>query len=97
LDHVPNEELTIGQAPDEASSLGAILEFALSYNAYEVHGSSHAAAQIANRRASRTLDDLRTCLFFEARRWRHFGEDPDAEAERYIRGIVRKIRVRLSA
>jgi hypothetical protein len=40
---------------------------------------------------------LRTCLFFEQRRWRHFGDEPDEEAMEYIRSVVQKIRAKLAA
>ena len=42
-------------------------------------GVVRAGAKIANERRDSTLTDLRTCLFFECRRWRHYGDDPDEE------------------
>ena len=44
-----------------------------------------------------TLTDLRTCLFFEQRCWRHAGWDPDEETMQYIRGIVEKIRYKIAS
>ena len=35
---------------------------------------------------------LRACLFFEARRWRHYGDDPGPESLAYWRELVGKIR-----
>ncbi|MEY4182682.1 MAG: hypothetical protein RLZZ217_1308 [Planctomycetota bacterium] len=43
------------------------------------------------------MRDLRACLFFEQRRWRHFGDEPDAEAMADIRGLVEAIRERVAA
>ena len=53
-------------------------------------------AEIANARRHNSLTDLRTCLFFEQRRWRHFGEDPEGEDMAYIREVVEKIRGRVA-
>ena len=75
--------------------------FALSFDGYEHHGSYARCADIANRWEAaykknrsrpRSLDDLRTCLFFEQRRWRHFDAFPDTEAMRYIRSLLTEIR-----
>ncbi|WP_197446870.1 hypothetical protein [Tautonia plasticadhaerens] len=52
---------------------------------------------MANQERDATLIDLRTCLFFEFQRWRHYGDEPDEEAEPYIRSLVSKIRERVSA
>ncbi len=38
------------------------------------------------------LDDLRTCLFFEQRRWRHFDRHPDEKSMTYIRALVEAVR-----
>lgn len=52
--------------------------------------------EIANSRRHSTLTDLRTCLFFEQRRWRHHGEAPDAEGMAYIRDLMEQIHERVS-
>jgi len=91
---IATDDLTVGDVPSEGATLDEILEFAHTYNAYEEQGNFHIAAEIANRRADDSLEDLRTCLFFEARRWRHFGDDPDPGAEQYIRSVVAPVRPR---
>ena len=93
---IPNSHLSLSDVPGLDADLDEIIVFAHTFDAYEYHGSFEAAAEIANRHASDTLTDLRTCLFFEIRRWRHFGQDPDPEADRYIRGLVAEIRRRVS-
>jgi hypothetical protein len=35
-----------------------------------------------------SLGDLRCCLFFEQRRWRHYGYGFDEETQRYARELV---------
>jgi hypothetical protein len=91
-----NAALTLSDVPDPGAPWEVIWEFALSYGGYEKAGSLPACAEIANSRRNETLDDLRTCLFFEQRRWRHFGEEPDGEDLEYIRELVKQIRDRIS-
>lgn len=38
------------------------------------------------------LSVLRACLFYEQRRWRHFGDYPDPAAQEYQRALVSGIR-----
>ncbi len=66
--------------------------FALQFDGYKECGSAEACAAIANAGRDNTLTELRTCLFFEQRRWRHFGEEPDEAGMVYILGLVAKIR-----
>jgi len=39
-----------------------------------------------------SLTELRTCLFFEQRRWHHFGEDPNGQSGTYIHALLEGIR-----
>lgn len=93
----PEDALTVADIPDAASDWPTLIRFAHTFDAYRHHGSFEAAAHVANARRHETLADLRTCLFFEARRWRHFGEDPTPDEEAYMRGLVEKIREAVSA
>lgn len=89
---ISNEELTVAMIPSATASYGEIEEFALTYDGYNSCGSFEKCAEIANAQRHSSLDDLRTCLFFEQRRWRHFGCHPDEEATLYIRQIIERIR-----
>ena len=92
-----SEEVRISVPEPDASWLD-IWEFALTYNGYEHHGDR--TSRIGNRsleqwnqtgQVPRTLDSARTALFFEQRRFHHYGTDPDEKHERYIRGLVGRI------
>jgi|ERR1700722_481239 len=89
--------LVVSDIPSPDADWSTISEFALTFNAYEALGSLEACAEIANARTAITLTDLRTCLFYEQRRWRHFGEKPDPSSMEYIRGILEKIRAKIGA
>lgn len=97
MDQIPSNQLQLAQIPGEDASFAELCEFAHTFNGYEAFGSFEACAEIANRGEHRSLKHLRACLFFEARRWRHFGESPDDEALAEWRELVRKIRAKVVA
>ena len=97
MEIIGNDHLRLSDLPDRLAGWDEIQSFALMFDGYTVHGSFEKCAAIANERRKETLSDLRTCLFFEQRRWRHFGDHPDAAAMAYIRSILEEIRTRLSA
>lgn len=74
-----------------------IQRFALTFDAYQHWGSFERCAEVANAGHNETLTDPRTCLFFEQRRWRHFGYAPDEVSMHYIRDLVAQIRARVAA
>ncbi len=94
---ISNDELKLSDLPDPNADWETIVHFAHTIKGYELHGSFEACALIANERRHNTLTDLRTCLFFEARRYRHFGEDPDLAGMQYIRTIIEQMRAKLIA
>ncbi len=96
METISNEELSIGHLPPPSADWEVIQEFALTFNGYEAWGSFEKAAEVANNRLGSTLTELRTCLFFEQRRWRHFGDEPNDEAMAYIHELIEKIRLKVS-
>ena len=92
---IPTVQLKVSDVPADAADLENLLRFALSFDGYRHWGSFSRCAEIANVRDHGSLDKLRTCLFFEARRWHHFGDTPDEEETRYWRWLVAEIRLRL--
>jgi hypothetical protein len=86
----------LSQIPSADAAWHEIVRFAHTFDGYKYWGSHERCAEIANARRIDTLADLRTCLFFEQRRWNHFGESPDAEAMTYIRSLVAQIRAKVS-
>ena len=92
MEEIPNSELTLELIPQSNASWDEIAPFALTFDGYKEHGSFEACAEIANAHRMDTLTNARTCLFFEQRRWRHFGYEPDEESMKYIRKVVALIR-----
>ena len=101
---IASEDLGESDVPLPHAGWQQIGRFALSFNGYEWWGSFQRCAEFANLAAEtyresgglpESLTDLRTCLFFEQRRWRHFGLDPDEEAMNYIGALVEEIRNRV--
>ena len=92
---IPSNELKASSVPSQDSPLHELIDFAHTFDGYKIWGSFEKCAEIANGKDHSTLDALRTCLFFEARRWRHSGSDPDAEARTYWQHLLTEIRSRV--
>ena len=91
---IANGELGDDDIPARGDSWEALAEFALSYDGYAYWED---LPELANRVLQRwtrdrslptTLDELRACLFYEQRRWHHFGEDPAGRSARYMWALV---------
>jgi len=103
---IANADLAGSDLPSPHAEWHEIGGFALSFNGYERWGSFKKCAEIGYGGAEAfraegvlpsSLTKLRTCLFFEQRRWRHFGFDPDEKAMEYIRALVERIREEVRA
>lgn len=84
---IGNAELSVGDIPSFKETWSRIEPFALTFDGYGYWGSIDKCAEIAEKPPA-TLTDLRTCLFFEARRWAHQGKQPDAQSMKRIRALV---------
>jgi hypothetical protein len=100
LRQLGNSDLTPDQVPASDDEF-AIMKFALTFDGYRHHGSFEACADACNAAGRRyfadgrlpaTLSELRACLFFEQRRWHHYGDSPDAEARGYMGALLDAIR-----
>lgn len=89
---IGNFELTLADVPGPDASLDEIWLFALTFDGYGHCGSFGDCAEIANARRHDSLTNIRVCLFFEQRRWRHFGTEPESEDLAYFRYLVELIR-----
>ena len=103
---IASSDLRESDLPPPDAGWREIGRFALSFDGYEAWGSFGKCAEVANRwldayltdgALPESLDELRTCLFFEQRRWRHYGYDPDEEAMCYIGALLEGIRERVAA
>jgi len=95
MDIIENSELTLDQIPDSDADWWVISDFALTYDGYKKHPNGECAL-IANERRHETLDDLRTCLFFEQRIWHWQDELPEGEYLEYFRYLVNAIREKIT-
>lgn len=89
---ISNDALTLSDIPPSDADFDTLCRFGHTFDGYEEMGSFEACAAIANARSHDNLTEARACLFFEMRRWRHFGETPDEEAISYMRQLVASIR-----
>lgn len=103
---IPHGELKLPMVPSSRAEWHLIARFALTYDGYAHKGPGTAeCARIANPARARyhadgtlpdRLDHLRTCLFFEQRRYHHYGESPAGPDLRYIRALVLAIRKKVA-
>ena len=104
MDKIPNSQLLEGDVPTRRAAWIKIVPFAQSFNGYQYWGSVQKCREVANKGVelykgnkdlSQSLTDLRTCLFFEARRWKHLEKIPTPSGLKYIRALVEAIRMRV--
>lgn len=105
-EEISNTELKLSDIPGPDASWYEIARFALTFDGYGYWGSFGRCAEIGNsglksfahdRSLPPSLTELRTCLFFEQRRWHHFGDEPDDHTMVYIRALMEAIRAKVSA
>ncbi len=98
-EHIPHHDLLEEHIPRHGASWSKIVTFASTFNAYEQLQGFKPAAFAANQKALNfsacTLTDLRAALFFEYRRYNHFGYEPDAPAMVHLHALVEEIRQRM--
>jgi len=91
---IPNAELDTIAVPRRGEPWEAVSDLALSYDGYgywdDLPMLAGRVLQRWTRRRSlpHTLDELRGCLFYEQRRWHHFGEEPTGRSAEYMWAVV---------
>lgn len=98
-DQISDSALREECLPQRNAPWNEIAPFALTFNASNKLGGHKPVADIANQKARTpadcTLTELRAALFFEHRRYHHFGYEPDGAAMVHIHALVEEIRARL--
>ena len=103
---IPDEKLRVDAIPSNAAPWKTIARFALTMNGYRVIGDEE-VGKLANRVKSDfeqnqrslgglTLTEVRGCFFFEQRRFRHFGTEPEGADRIYINALLDEIRGKVS-
>ncbi len=97
---IDNAALKRAQVPGPNATWAEIEAFALTFNGHARFGSALGELTSEHRRNGTipaTLDELRGCLSFEQRRWRHQGSRPDAPGLAFIGRLLEAIRAHASA
>jgi hypothetical protein len=106
MNSIPNTLLIEKDIPSRRAAWKNILPFAHSFNGYEHWGSVKKCREVARngiilhkskQELPQSLTDLRTCLFFEARRWKHLEKNPSKAGLVYVHALVEAIRVRVQS
>lgn len=85
---ISNEALRTPDLPDQNASWQVLQRFALTFDAYEHWGSFEKCEAVALNPDFSDLVSLRTTLFYEQRRWRHYDAHPDEAGMATIRAVV---------
>lgn len=102
---IENTEITTAQIPAENADWHTLSLFAYSFDGYTQGYSNAECGSIGNSLRelyqaggvlSASLTELRIALFFEARRYHHFGWDPNAADMQYLHAVVNEIRKHVS-
>ena len=106
MDIIPNSQLIEGDIPSHRASWKKIQPFAMSFDGYKHWGSFKRCREVAEdgvklyrgqKALNQSMTDLRTCLFFEARRWKHYAKNPSKKGMEYVHILVEAIRLRVAA
>ena len=89
---VGNSELTPADIPSFKEVWPRIEPFALTFDGFKHWGSVEKCAAVAQARRPGSLTELRTCLFYETRKWQLKGRTPDAASMKFIRALLYAIR-----
>lgn len=102
---VPNDDLGASEVPPITAPWRVIGAFALTLNGYETIGQQRCgelANSVKREFLANTLSlqdlgltELRACLFFEQRRFRHFGDEPQGNDRDFINALLEAIRQRV--
>ncbi len=104
MNTIPNSHLIEADLPTRRAAWLKIIPFANSFNGYEYWGSVQKCRDVAkegvalhkeNKALNQSLTELRTCLFFEARRWKHLEKKPTKSGLEYVHALVEAIRLRI--
>ena len=100
---IESQHLSEEMFPRPGSSFADVVVFAYTFDGYAHYG-MEACANLANQTLSgyykeeslpEDVNELRACLFFEARRWMLYGSMPDTMANIYIAALIQKLKEKL--
>jgi hypothetical protein len=100
---VPNGQLRVHAVPERTDTWDAVSSFSLSYDGYAYWDDVSELATRSLRSWTRahtlpgSIDELRACLFFEQRRWHHFGEEPNGRGAQYVWALLDSLRTLVAA
>jgi hypothetical protein len=94
MTYILTRELAMSDIPNADAPLKKINEFARTFSLGEV-GNEVEEISLDSRFDDLSIKQLRYILYYEQRRWNHFGRDYDTETELRIRLLLREIKIKL--
>jgi hypothetical protein len=100
---VTNAQLRVHGIPDRGDPWEAVSSFSLSYDGYAYWddvselATRHVRVWTRDRMLPASIDEVRACLFYEQRRWHHFGEEPNGRGAQYVWALLDTLRSLVAA
>lgn len=100
---IAHADLTAAHFPKRGATFDQLQAFGYSFDGY-AHFGMERCAELANAALSHyyhndalpdDLDELRACMFFEARRWLLYEQAPDTKANLYMFALIDAIKAKL--
>jgi hypothetical protein len=92
---IPTKNLSLADVPGVEAPIGKIFEFALMFDPRELKDQGLSLGNLDDLSDESSLPELRGHLYFEQRRWNHYGQLPDSKSEAQLRRIVSMVREKL--
>jgi hypothetical protein len=92
---IHSNNISLADVPDPKDNMKRIFDFALTFDPKELKDQGANLGKLDDVNQDSTLSELRAHLYFEQRRWNHYGRLPDSKAETQFRRILRLIREKL--
>ncbi|HXY85276.1 MAG TPA: hypothetical protein VEH52_07305 [Gaiellaceae bacterium] len=98
---IPTPHLRVEDLPAPGSEWSEYASFASTFDPEQRYRSVDVASEVANWAFSRwqkngrlpeSVDEIRACLYFEQRRWRFIGHEPNPEGMRWVQALVAEMR-----
>jgi hypothetical protein len=94
---IPTKRLKLSDIPEPSADWATIGRFALTFDSREAGPYLKRPPDPRELSVSSSLVDLRHYIYFQQRRWNHFGRHPDPVTVQGVREVMWMIRTKLEA
>ncbi len=93
---IPSQYLVHSDIPPEGADWHAIVTFASTFDIDVLHYGKLPSTDLSSIDDTMSLDELRSHLFYQWRRWNHFGRPPELVDMAGIQRLIERIRAQVT-